>query len=230
MDVVKAGIEIALMEKMLLETRKERDSVEAQLNEMIGMDPYHDLGSPVIPSYQLELNTGWDINTHPKLQKAESALKKSIKELDREYLDWLPDLMLGAKYGFVSGAQIMAEIGVPLFFDTRLGKIDQLAGEKKAMEYSVKMDRLSLLADYKKLVSDYITRTNVLALFEGSLNLLTKQGLELAESGYITGKSGFLDLLDNQRNYLNNKLDYLKAMGEAGMAAARIEYILGVGN
>lgn len=231
-DTIKAILEISTMEKMLLELHQESEIIEGRLNELMGQDPATPLVKPERPTIQIDTNyqvllSGLMLLEHPRVKSAEYAYDKSKNAVSMEKLEWFPDFMLTGKYGPAAGASVMLELEIPLFFNTRVAKTDQMVREQDAMKYNLDMTILSIKTQAKKAVTDYQTSLQMISLYEKKILPAVKQSLQITESAYITGKMDFMAILDSQRNFLNNNLDYYKSISEAGMAIAGLEWITG---
>ena len=231
-DSIKAILEISTMEKMLLELHQESDNLEGGLNELMGQDPTNSLVKPERPSIKIDTNyliqfAEQKILEHPKIKSAEFAFEKSKNSVSMETLEWYPDFMLTGKYGHTYGAAVMLELEVPLFFNTKISKVDEMAKEQEAMKYSLEMTKLSIKKAAKKAVTDYQTAMQMIYIYDKTILPAVRQSVQISESAYITGKIDFMAILDSQRNYLNNNLDYYKSISEAGMAIAELEWITG---
>ena len=232
-DVLKANLEIAIMEKMLLELHSERRLLQARLNVLMGDNPTNVLVRPMEPSISNSGIGAIDENSldqHPLVKQAGYAYEKSRIAADLEVLEWFPDLMVEGTYGASSGATIMVKAELPLFWDRQAGKTAQMAHDRDAMKYALETAKLSVRESFEKTAASYETATNMLVLYEKKILPIAGQEIALLEAAYLTGKKDFMEILDGQKKYLSSNLDYYSTKSEAGMALAMLEYYSGKEN
>jgi len=175
-----------------------------------------------------------DLN--PELKAMDSALERSKHSLDLAGKMGLPDFVFGAGWmvmpeddaeGQKTDIGLMAGITLPIW----RSRYSAERREAEAMYNAVSEERKNLVNHLKVELrmalfqsKDALRR---IKLFEDSLIPRAKQSLEVARQDYISGKAGFMALIDAQRTLLEFTIMHARALADREIAVAEIGCCVG---
>jgi outer membrane protein TolC len=131
------------------------------------------------------------------------------------------DPMRGRTYDAILG------LSLPLWFWKPAAMVQEAKDEREMAQAELSAARFNTRADLTAAWSRARTAQRLLEAYRTTLLPQAEESLKVAESGYQSEKSGFLDLLDAQRSLLNFKLEYYQTMAEYEARMAELERIVG---
>lgn len=234
-DVVRAQLEMDLLQDRLRQIQSKHGSARADLVRLIGAEELSQSLSEQFPQLPLppkEPNIRKNLPDHPlmRLEQAEVQVKQHEVELARQA--YKPSLMLDLSYGnredrpdFLSAAVMM---DIPLFTDKRQDRrLEQNQQQLKATQYA-RDDRLrelkqQLAAQY----SEWQYAGHRLKLYEANLLKAAKQNSEVSLTAYQSGASEFESLMRARITDLNTQLQYLRIRVDHAKTQSKLLYLAG---
>lgn len=237
-DAIKAQVELSRNLNMLVTVSQEKETAKAMLNALMDRDTLSPLAEPQ------ELEPGPHSADYEKLRSAALASNPGLKayslkisqaerRLSLSKAEYLPDFMLLYRKRKAPGSMmnntydVSLGLTVPLWF-TKQGAMVKEAGSEKEMahaEYRAALNELSSSlreADLKARAS-----LRLVDLYRGSVIPQAEEALKIAQSGYQTEKTDFMDLLDAQRTLLDLRMDYYRYVVDYQTWLARVEQLTG---
>ncbi len=225
---------------MLLEKeemlRQKTLSLEAMLRAVIGRGEGPSLGRPVEPAFRT-----YAISLEEALQKANQnspeikVRAKMIEAADAKLLmarkEYYPDFTLGASYfkrtgEFESMWSATATINVPLYYKT---KQEPAVREAKASLTQAKQEleaaKLMIAAAVKDNMSMLRTSEKLMDLYRSGLIPKNTQDVELALTGYATGRIDAIVVINRLKTLLDYEILYWNQFAEREKAIARLQAI-----
>ncbi len=225
---------------MLLEKeemfRQKTLSLQAMLLAVIGREKGPSLGRPVEPLFR-----PYVISLEEALQKADKnspeikARAKMIEAADAKLLmarkEYYPDFTLGASYFKRAGEfenmwSATATINVPLYFKTKqepgvkeaTASLNQAKKEREAA-------KLMIAAAVKDNMSMLRTSEKLMDLYRNGLIPKNTQDVELALTGYATGRIDAIVVISRLKTLLDYEILYWNQFTEREKAIARLQAI-----
>lgn len=232
-DVLKANIELAEMEKMLIILKQKETSIQAKLNALSNRDPDTPLGKTERPQ-QEEIKYGFEelrkmgLSNRPELKMEEFKYERNSLKLDLAKRDWYPDIMFSVKFGEMSDVTYMLQAAIPLYYKKQVSVIQTMDKEKEMTEWELQTIKIDTIQKIKDLLSKYESEEKAILIYETTILPLAEQTLKITETGYRSGKNSFLDLLDSQKRYLGHNIEYYVRLVESQVARIELERVLGV--
>lgn len=235
-DALKAQVELTKMLNMGLVVEAERELASAELNALMGRPAGEGLGTPAdlapgrVEKALSELEAV-AFSRRPELRQAVLAAELSRTSLSLARSEFLPDIMLSYRRrsdpmrGRTSDAVL--GLSLPLWFWKPAAMAAEAAAGRDAAEAELEAAKLATAADLRTAFVRARTAQRLAESYETSLLPQADSALTVAESGYRSGRTGFLDLLDAQRSLLSFKLEYYQYLADYEQRAAELERVVG---
>lgn len=235
-DALKAQVELTKMLNMRVTLEQEREAFQAMLNALMGRDAGAVLGAPQEPPSAAVVLNAADLeasalSARPELREALLASQRADQSLSLARSEFLPDLMIqhrrrsdpmrGSTYDAILG------LSLPLWFWKPAAMVREAKSERETAQAELNAARLSAQADLKTAWSRARAAQRLLEAYRTTLLPQAEESLKVAESGYQSDKTGFLDLLDAQRSLLGFRLEYYQYMADFERRLAELERIVG---
>ncbi len=243
-DVLRAEVELALLDNQLLEIKEKQQTKQAKLKAILSRSQ----DRPI----ELEGSLHWQARylkrsemllraqvKNPRLQQLQAQVEQSRWQRRIADEDWIPDLELSGYYTWreairgdpVAGedfAGVSAGIEIPLFFFSRElpasreahARYEQKKSQHQAWEDELaaqvnsSLDRIDRLAASREI---YHTRVLPQA----------KAALESSLTAYQTGRVEFLTVVNNETMLVRHEIRHHKIIAEYEQALAHLEMLLG---
>ena len=239
-EVVMAQTEkYMLLEKEEME-RQKIEAVQGMLNTTVGREATSPLGRPSAPA-----STAFDMTLENVLAAAEDhspeiqskkqmveGAQAKVKMAEKEYY---PDFAIAAGYFPRGGAfppmwNLTATVNLPIFSKT---KQRQAVAEAQAGVFEAKRElaatELMVSSNVRDAFSMLVAAGRLMKLYKEGLVPKASQDVELAFSGYATGKVEALTVITRIRNLLDVDLLYWNQFAEREKAMARLHEAGGSG-
>jgi outer membrane protein TolC len=239
-DVLKAQVELSLLQQQLPVLEQRRKTAAAMLNTLLDRDPSSPLGLAQEPS-QLPIEKPLDdlhslaLNDRPELKAAELDVQRSEQSRALAQRQYYPDFNVAVQrfqnYQATDGFGAYVAMSIPFAFWTK-PKYD--AGvQEAAAAVSVAQAQQHTLENLTRFqVNDLLARLQatdqVATLYRTTILPQAEQSLESARVGYRVGKGSFLDLIDAQRAWRGFQHEYFKAIVDRQQRLAELEQVVGV--
>lgn len=188
-----------------------------------------------LPEQDNELLRGRLIKRNPDYEKSAFTVEMRKNLLRRAKLGYLPDITLGAGYGFrwendmfpmfsKDMLMVTAGLNIPLWAGWKQKNIVSSArADLRRSEYSRSDLRNRLTFELEKYLLEYRRNRSKYALYGQSLIPQTQATLESARAAYQVGRLEFLDVITAQTELFNAELEVQRSLADALKALAEIE-------
>ena len=239
-DVLKAQVELSLLQQQLPVLEQRRKTAGAMLNTLLDRDPSLPLGLAQEPS-PLPIDQPLDdlhrlaLNDRPELKAAELDVQRSEQSRALAQRQYYPDFNVAFQrfqnYQANDGFGAYVAMSIPFAFWTK-PKYD--AGvQEAAAAVSVAQAQQHTLENLTRFqVDDLLAKLRatdqVATLYRTTILPQAEQSLESARVGYRVGKGSFLDLIDAQRTWRGFQQEYFKAIVDRQHRLAELEQVVGI--
>jgi outer membrane protein TolC len=239
-DVLKAQVELSLLQQQLPVLEQRRKTAGAMLNTLLDRDPSLPLGLAQEPP-QLPIDQPLDdlhrlaLNDRPELKAAELDVQRSEQSHALAQRQYYPDFNVAFQrfqnYQANDGFGAYVAMSIPFAFWTK-PKYD--AGvQEAAAAVSVAQAQQHTLENLTRFqVDDLLAKLRatdqVATLYRTTILPQAEQSLESARVGYRVGKGSFLDLIDAQRTWRGFQQEYFKAIVDRQHRLTELEQVVGI--
>jgi outer membrane protein, heavy metal efflux system len=239
-DVLKAQVELSLLQQQLPVLEQRRKTAGAMLNTLLDRDPSLPLGLAQEPS-PLPIDQPLDdlhrlaLNDRPELKAAELDVQRSEQSHALAQRQYYPDFNVAFQrfqnYQANDGFGAYVAMSIPFAFWTK-PKYD--AGvQEAAAAVSVAQAQQHTLENLTRFqVDDLLAKLRatdqVATLYRTTILPQAEQSLESARVGYRVGKASFLDLIDAQRTWRGFQQEYFKAIVDRQHRLTELEQVVGI--
>ncbi len=183
------------------------------------------------------------LKTRPEMLKAEADLQSAESRVKAAESNYLPTLSANGSYNWATGTAEMGPFkgdiqnswnaGITLslsLFEGGLtkGKVSEARANLRAAEAQRDGLRQSILLEVNQAYADLDSATARIAVMESS-EKKAKENLELAEGRYRAGVGPSLEVTDAQVALIKAETDYVQALYDTQLAAARLLKAMGKG-
>ena len=239
-DVLKAQVELSLLQQQLPVLEQRRKTAGAMLNTLLDRDPSLPLGLAQEPS-PLPIDQPLDdlhrlaLNDRPELKAAELDVQRSEQSRALAQRQYYPDFNVAFQrfqnYQANDGFGAYVAMSIPFAFWTK-PKYD--AGvQEAAAAVSVAQAQQHTLENLTRFqVDDLLAKLRatdqVATLYRTTILPQAEQSVESARVGYRVGKGSFLDLIDAQRTWRGFQQEYFKAIVDRQHRLTELEQVVGI--
>lgn len=231
-DVLRAQVEADKVALQAANLEELRAPALTRLNALLNRAPDTALGAlepprvRPLPKESLSLEHNADIRAMEHHETHRRFLTREAR------LGYLPDFTVGwtrmlEADGF-SGYNAQLQLRIPLYFWKQRAEVKtaEAAGEQASAQLADTRNRVQF--ELKAAVAAERNAARTVEIYRGSILPRAEKALDVVESGYLSGKAGFLDLLDTERRLLLEKLEHLEAQARYGKALAELEETVGL--
>jgi cobalt-zinc-cadmium efflux system outer membrane protein len=221
MEVLRAEMELEKNRGEQLKTEKSVAAIRRRLAQLTGFPA---IGKTEDDFFQpLELSGIAMLNhSHPMLQRFQTLEKQAGAELVREKVEWLPDVTLSAGTRYEEDGNIQtylfgAAFPLPLFNRGRAGsvaaslRVDAARAQTDAVRRELEYELDALMGDFETASADAV-RVRELLLPKA------ERAVELSREGYVSGRYGWLQLIEMQQILEETRIQSIEAQHAAWMA------------
>ena len=247
-DVIRAQIELAMMENKLRSLTELRPAVVARLNSVLNRPDFGELSRAATSDlpWPQETRTDTDLGTrtdtewlervesNPQLQALayEVEAARSSEKLSKKR--FYPDIGLGV--GVDSGMgdngddRVMARLSLtlPIWRDNYKAAQRQAKAQLNKMTQEKVQLQNTLAAKVRQILYEYQNSDREIRLYKDIVIPKAKEMVTASETAYQAGTVDFLSLIDAQRSLLQYQLEYEKAVAENAQRLAELEMLAGV--
>jgi outer membrane protein TolC len=239
-DVLKAQVELSLLQQQLPVLEQRRKTVAAMLNTLLDRATSSPLGIAQEPS-QLPIEQPLDdlhtfaLNDRPELKAAELDVQRSEQSHALAERQYYPDFNVSFRrfqnFQANDGFGAYVAMSIPFAFWTK-PKYDAGVQEAAAVVAVARAQQHTLENLTRFQINDLLAKLQatdqVTTLYRTTILPQAEQSLESARVGYRAGKGGFLDLIDTQRAWRGFQLEYFKALVDRQHRLAELEQVVGI--
>jgi cobalt-zinc-cadmium efflux system outer membrane protein len=211
-------------------------SLEAMLKATIGREGSATLGRPVDPSYQplfykTEEAVQMAISHSPEIKSRSKMIEAAETKVRMAQKEFFPDLSINAIYynragDFKDMWSLTSTINIPLFFTSKQkpALLEAKAGLAQAKQ-ELEAAKLMITAAIRDNISMARSADTLMDLYKNGLIPKNTQDVELALSGYATGRTEAIVVLSRLKTLLEYETQYWTQFTEREKAVARLHAI-----
>lgn len=244
-DVIRAQIELAILDDILKSLQQLRTQTAAQLNALLNRSVESSLPWPEqVPFTQITIDRGMIVKTllesNPQLTAANWEIQAARSRVELAKTRFYPDMGIGVDWTQIGSARmpgvadsgkdavaLMFSINIPLWQDS------YKAGERQA-QAQLRKTRLEktnrenqLLSEVFDVIYQIDDSGRKTTLYGQTLLSQTESLIQASETAYKAGSEDFLSLIDAQRKLLQYRLDYERAKINYQQQVAKLEMLIG---
>lgn len=213
-DVLRAEIE---REKLQTETQNLADSrvaLHAALKGALGIDPRTEVSIPKVFTNSKDALAHEEILTraferNPTLKQMEAEIGKAEAALRLARLSVVPDIGIGLGVDIKPNPAIFnpeLSVTLPIWRDKIAAQIGAAKSDSNAARSRFFREQINLAVDFASMLYMYKESSRNLELFTDKLLPKAARSVEVARSGYVGGRSSFIDFLEAERTLLEFEL------------------------
>ena len=239
-DVLKAQVELSLLQQQLPLLEQRRKTAGAMLNTLIDRNPASPLGLVQEPS-QLPIEQPLDdlhtfaLNDRPELKAAELDVQRSEQSRALAQRQYYPDFNVAVQrfqnYQATDGFGAYVAMSIPFTFWTKpkydAGVQEAAAAVAVAQAQQHNLENMTRF-QVNDLLAKFLATDQVATLYRTTILPQAEQSLESARVGYRVGKGSFLDLIDAQRTWRGFQHEYFKSIVDRQHRLAELEQVVGI--
>lgn len=169
---------------------------------------------------------------NPRLKALEADVRRAEAALVVARKTRLPDFALGVMADVKASPVLVRPLGgmtLPIWRDKIAAEIEGARDLQGASQARLSNERLTLTVEVAMKSYQYRESTRLVALLQSILLPKARQSLEVARSGYSTGGTDFINLIDAQRTLLQFRLAEVEARIKRELALADLSLqVMGV--
>lgn len=243
-DLLKAQIEQGKNANELLRYREYLIPIEERLRAVANVPAsytftYPDVLDHAIVPLDEEALRAMVQDRNPDLAQAGERVHASEKKVGLAKLNFFPDVTVGADYVNVengplspgdNGNDVVAvtvKVNVPLWIDKQVSVLEGARAESHAAKETKKQLERDILSRFSLLLFSLRDGERRIRLYRDALLPKAEQAVALAETGYRSGGTDFLNLIEFERQLMNFRLSYYRAVCDYEQTLAELEMIIG---
>ena len=164
----------------------------------------------------LDFDAAWHrlASESPEVAAANAKLREDCIKVQREKVEWVPDLVFsgGAGYNFEAKETVGAAglaIEIPLF-DRNQGTIAQAEADWQRQRAEVRRTQLRLQQQLSAEYSRYLTALQHVLNYDTVVLPESKEAYRLALTGYKASRTDWPTVLEAQRDYTGHRIEYIQ--------------------
>lgn len=230
-DVLRAQIEQEQVRTQIENLEDSRVPLLAELKAALGLGPGDAdpptpatfESSPEAESADVLLQTA--LARNPALRQMDADVRAAEAMLRLAEKSGVPDFSLGLEAG-VKASPVMlrpsASVTLPIWRDKIAAEISGAQAQKRAAEARLSAEQITVAAELAVMLFMYRESRREIELLAQRLIPKARQSLEAARPAYSTGRAGFLDVIDAQRQLLMFELSLVDARTRRELALASV--------
>jgi cobalt-zinc-cadmium efflux system outer membrane protein len=234
-DALRSQIEQERLTTEIANLEDSRNPLLAQFRAALGLKP-DDTATPVPQKFEsTPLNLTSDkllataLARNPRLKAMESEVRRADASLRLAYKARVPDFNVGLEADVkASPVMFTPQLGVtlPIWRDKIAAQIAAAQAEKSAAAARLSSEEIMLAVEFAEKSFMFREAGRTLELLAERLLPKARQSLEVAQSGYVSGKVDFLNLLDAERTLLEFQLAEVEARVRRELALAELSLLI----
>lgn len=234
-DVLRAQIEQERLTTEIANLQDSRNPLLAQFKGALGLKA--EAVEPPIPS-KLE-TTPLDLTSerlladalvrNPRLKQMEAEVRRADASIRLAYKARVPDFSLGLEADAKAVPTLFtpqAGMTLPVWRDKIAAQIAAAQADKQAAAARFSAEQIMLAVEFAEKSFMFREATRNLELLNNRLLPKARQSLEVARSGYASGKVDFINLIDAQRTLLDFRLAEVEARIQRELALAELSLVI----
>jgi len=234
-DVLRAQIEQERITTEITNLEDSRNPLLAQFKAALGLKG-EDAAPPVPQKFE---STPLDLTSdrlfaaalarNPRLKAMEAEVRRADASIRLAYKARVPDFSLGLEADVKASPTMFtpqAGITLPIWRDKIAAQIAGAQAGKRASEARLTAEQIALAVEFAEKSFMFREASRNLELLTERLLPRAQQSLEVAQSGYVSGKVDFLNLLDAERTLLGFQLSEVEARVRRELALAELSLLI----
>lgn len=234
-DVLRAQIDREQLGNAIANLEDSRSVIEAEFRATLGHNPSDhsvplpttfEAGPPPPPADEVLAIAA---ARNPSLRQMEADVRRGEAMLGLARTSRVPDFSVGIEAD-VKASPVMwrptASVTLPIWRDKIEAEIAAAQADKRSAEARLTAEQVSLAAELASMLYMYRESARNAALFGSTLLARARQSLDAARTGYSTGRSTFLDVMDAQRRLLEFELSAVEARTQQELSIASISLLI----
>lgn len=238
-DVLLAETEVAKLLQTQADLEREVSDQESALNVLMNRPAQAPLAQPIALAFEPLRMSAEEVRELALARRPEiaRALKGVEAEQGRVQLArrlWFPDPRLRVEARQFNGANGIQEYDTGIFFNVPWINFSKYSAGVSEAQNTLEKSRLDLEAARSEvlgLVRDQLKKIETAArnyeLFQNKIVPLARQTIESTRAGYVSDKTGFLELITARRNLQDAQSAALNHLAEHQVAIAELRAIIG---
>ena len=237
-DVLKAQVEVTMLEERLIMFRLRRESYAARINQLINRPPDSPLGrvgeiEPSVLTLTLDQLYASAEEANPVLDSGRIMIDGSARRVDLAKKQYMPDFTVQAGYMYMGQFpnlwNVTVSAKVPLYFwrKERKGVEEATAGLRGSKnEYEAMAQET-----FREVKDEYLMLTSaerLMRLYKDAIVPQASLALESSLSAYRVGNLDFLTILNNWNIVVNFELEYYNQLVQHETAMSNLERLTGL--
>lgn len=234
-DVLRSQIEQERLTTEIENLEDSRNPLLAQFKAALGLRP-EDTAPPAPQKFEstpLDLTSDRLFATalarNPRLKAMEAEVRRADASIRLAFKSRVPDFSLGIEADVkASPVFVTPQIGItlPIWRDKIAAQIAGAQADKRAAEARLSAEQIALAVEFAEKTFMFRESSRTLELLTQRLLPKARQSLEVAQSGYVSGKVDFLNLLDAERTLLQFQLSEVEARVQRELALAELSLLI----
>lgn len=238
-EVLKAQVEYSKALNSLVTLGQDKETMQAELNALLDRAPFEPLGKPAeppLPSIDLKYEDLEDIalENRPEVHAARHHVDHTKAEQWAARSEFLPNAMLQYSRRTFDGDEmpddniVMVKFNVPMLWFWRQGSLVKAAKKaKEGAEAELRSMETMTRAEVKSFLVKVQTARRLVELYKTSVIPQSETSLKVSLTGYEAGTTGFLDLVDSERTWLEFQMEYYQYLAQYWSYLAALERLVG---
>lgn len=234
-DVLRAQIERDQLTTEIENLEDSRAVLVAQFKAALGSSPGE--ADPPLPSvFELSEDLGdesevWAraVERNPALRRMEADVRQGQAAIELAGKSRVPDFSLGLEAD-LKAAPVMfrpsAGLTLPIWRDKIAAEIAAAQAQKKAAEARLSNEQIALATELAAMLFMHRESLRNIELLDRRLLPKARQSFQAARAGYVTGRAGFLDLIDAERDQLDFELALVEARTQRELALSALSFLI----
>jgi outer membrane protein TolC len=239
-DIIRAQIELARLDEILISLRELKKPQVARLNALLNRPAGTELEWPQKPPF---VKTGMEYTqlietlkvNNPQLAGLEWMIEAAKNEIKLAQKRYYPDIGVGVEWtafdnsGGNSGRDAVAmmfKMNLPLWQDSYRAAERQARGTASSIKRKKTDTANALAAELARVLYNLEESQRKITLYEDIIPK-AEQLVNASETAYKAGTVDFLSLIDSQRMLLQYNLDYQRVLTDNQQLLAELEALVG---
>ncbi len=234
-DVYRAQIESDRLKTEIANLEDSRSPLLAQFKAALGLK--RNQPDPPVPS-QFEaatldlspeqlLDTAFERN--PQLKAMEAEVRQAQASLDLARKSKLPDVTIGSSVDVKATPWLywpQATVTLPVWRDKVAAEIAAARASQRAAQARLTTGQIKLTVEFAEKSYAYHEVNHNLDLLREQLIPKAQRSLEIARSGYLSGKTDFFNLIDAERSLLEFRLSEIDARTQRELTLSELSLLI----
>ncbi len=234
-DVLRAQIEQDRLRTEIDNLEDSRNPLLAQLKAALGLRS-EDPNPPVPARYEttrLDLTPDQLLASayarNPRLKSMEAEVNMAEASIRVAMRTRMPDFTVGVEAD-VKSSPVMVRpsfgVSLPIWRDKIAAEIASAQARKRAAEARLSAEQITTAVEVAEKSFMLREATRNLQLYDNALLPKARQSLEVARTGYLSGKTAFFDLIDAWRTLLGFELTRVEAQTQRELALTELSLVI----